>query len=410
MSQGTPAKPELPEKVKLSVGDLRPGMYVCELDRPWLETPFLLQGFELKNFSDIKAVMDYCEYVYIDMRRSKSNEEKEEDAKPVASMMNARTHFPQKSMDTADETRKQTSDLIKTFLDEICFGHSPDIQLAHSAASDCVAHVVRNPDAVMFLARLRGKYDNASRQAFNVCVYSIILGRLLGLDSLKLENLGTSALLHDMGFVGIPDAVLNKPGTLNAGEMAIVQTHPRTGRDILISGRNIFSGAVDVAFGHHENLDGTGYPRGLSGHQINLFTKIVSVVDKYDSIMSPMPYRPAGDHLDAVSILKKLAKANKIDAAITFRFIAYLGVYPPGCVVELSSEEVAIVTQSNPRQPLRPKVLVVRDCDKQPVQRFVDLAEKNHDERGRPYRIVSVRRPGEFGINADQCFEQIMQP
>jgi len=392
----------------MNVGDLRPGMYVIELDRPWLETPFLLQGFELKNFTDIKAVTDYCEFVYVDLRRTKAAQENLA-TQPVVPLLSSRQHFPEKSMGMADQTRKQTSDLIKTFLDDICFGRSPDIQLAHSAASECVSHVVGNPEAVVFLARLRGKYDNASRQAFNVCVYSIILGRLLGLESDKLENLGTAALLHDMGFVGIPDVILNKPGTLTPNEMSVVQTHPRKGRDILISGRNLYSGVVDVAHGHHENLDGTGYPRGLMGHQLGLFTKIVSVVDKYDSIMSPMPYRPAGDHLDAVSILKKLAKTNKIDPDITFRFIAYLGVYPPGCIVELSSGEVAIVTKSNPQHPLLPQVLVVRDEDKQPVQHFVNLAEKAPLGGRCPYRIVSVRRAGEYGIHADQCFEQIIQ-
>jgi len=405
MTQG---KPETVKKVKIQVSDLRPGMHICELDRPWLGTPFLDQGFEVTNFTDIKTVMDHCEYVYIDPRRSKSVDF-QSGRREVAAARPA-LRFPEKAMETVDVTRKQTSDLIKSYLDDICFGNSPDIQLAHSAASVCVSHVVRNPEAVMFLARLRGKFDDASRQAFNVCVYSIIIGRLLGLDSLKLENLGTSALLHDMGFVGVPDAVLNKPGFLSAEEMAVVQTHPRRGRDILISGRHIFSGAVDVAYGHHENLDGTGYPRGLAGHQISLFTKIVAVVDKYDSIMSPMPYRPAGDHLDAVSILKRLAKTNKIDPAITSLFVSYLGVYPPGCVVELSTGEVAIVTRSNPQHALLPQVLVVRDRDRQPVQHLVDLADKASDGRGRPCRIVSVRRPGEFGINADQCFEQIMRP
>jgi HD-GYP domain-containing protein (c-di-GMP phosphodiesterase class II) len=190
--------------------------------------------------------------------------------------------------------------------------------------------------------------------------------------------------------------------------MAVARSHALEGRNILMSGRNIFSGTVDVAYGHHENLDGTGYPRGLEGHQLNLNCKIAAIVDKYDAITSLRPYRPEGDHLRAVAILNKLARENKIDNELTSSFVAYLGIYPPGCVVELSSGEVGIVLESNIKQRLRPQILVVRDAGKEPVQRFVDMSEKTADERGRPYRVASVCRASDFGIDLGQYYDVIM--
>ncbi len=261
----------------------------------------------------------------------------------------------------------------------------------------------------MFLARLRGKDEQHGQHAFNVCVYSIVMGRLLGFDNLKLENLGTCGLLHDLGKMAIPDEILNKTGKLTIEETDIIRSHTTEGRNILMSGRNIFSGTVDVAYGHHENLDGTGYPRGLEGHQLNLNCKIVSVVDKYDAIISDKLYRPAGDHLSAMTILNKLAGGNKIDAELTSSFTSHLGIYPPGSIVELSSGEIGIVLESNPGQRLRPQIMLVRDANKAETLSFVDISEKTQDDKGRPYRIAAVHRPGAFGIDLGQYYDQIIK-
>jgi len=389
--------PATADKVRLRASELRPGMYVCDIDRPWLETPFLLQGFEVKNDTDIRAVMEHCRFVQVDLRRTKSRQP------------SSAANLGGKAMATAEATRRQTSDLLKTFLDEIAFGHSPDMRTAKSAVAGCVSRVVGNPEAMMFLTRLRGKGEQAGQQAFNVCVYAIVLGRLAGLEYDKLENLGTAALLHDMGVVGIPDPVLNKRGKFNEEERAVMQTHARMGRDILMSGRNIFSGAVDVAYAHHENLDGTGYPRGLHGHQINLNSKIVAVVDKYDALVSHTPYRPAKDHLSAVATLNKMARDNKIDKDLVDLFVSYLGIYPPGCVVELNSGEVGIVLESNPAEKLKPKVMVLRDADQQPTQRLVDWSKKAAGGRGGHCRIARVCKPGDFGIEVGQYYKEILQ-
>lgn len=389
--------------------DLRPGMFVCELDRSWLETPFLLQGFEVKDDSDIEEVMKYCEHVYIDLQRTKLVRVTI-DALPVGTFVQGKKNaFIETDIEASETTRNKTSKLVKTFIEEIHFGRSPDIQLAKAAVSECVARVVRNPEAMMFLTRMRRKDESTSEHAFNVCIYSIVLGRILGLDNVQLENLGTCGLLHDMGKVAIPANILNKIEPLNDDEISTVQRHAKQGRDILMSGRNIFSGAVDVAYGHHENVDGTGYPRGLQGYQLNTNCKIVSIVDKYAAITSQRPYRPARDHLTAVTILNQLVRDNKIDGDMASRFIGYLGIYPPGSIVELSSGEVAIVIESNPRQRLRPQILVVRDANSGPAQQFVDMSEKLEDERGRPYRIIAVRRSDEYGIDLGQYFDLIVQ-
>lgn len=397
------------EAVKLRASDLRQGMFICELDRPWEQTPFIFEGFEVESDQDIEAVKRYCEYVYIDLGRTQVVNVKIEDA-PVASFADNKTHYSlEKEIASAEATKKETSSLVKGFLDELRFGNSLDLQLARSAVSQCVASVLRNPDALLLLTQMRRKNPYISEHAFNGCVYSILLGRLCGMDANQLEELGTCGLLHDIGNIEIPDHILNKSTALTEEEFSIVKQHTVYGRDILMSSRNIYPGAVDVAYGHHECPDGSGYPRGLKDHQINVNCKIVSIVDKYDAITRNAPYRHAQNHLDAVHILNLLAESNKIDKQLTATFVSFLGFYPPGTIVELSSGEVAIVLKTNPKQRLHPQVLVVRDTLGEPVQSMVDLASQANDNQGNPYKIKMVHIPGYLGIDIGQFQNVIIQ-
>jgi HD-GYP domain-containing protein (c-di-GMP phosphodiesterase class II) len=397
------------EKVRVAVRDLRIGMFVIELDRPWLETPFLFQGFELRTASDIDAVRQHCEFVYIDLLRTRVEHMTMDSLPPGGYVSPQKVTSFDNELKSANNAQKQTSSLIKTFADDIKFGAAVDIQLAKSAVSECVASILRNPDALMFMTRMRAKDESISQHAFNTCIYAIILGRYAGLDSKQLEDIGTCGLLHDVGMIEVPDEILNKKSRLTPEEIVVMQRHTITGRDILMSGRNVYSGAVDVAYAHHEHLDGTGYPRGLTGDQLNLYTRIIAVVDKYAALVSPRPFRMAYSHLDALRFLSRMARQNRIDDNLREGFILYLGIYPPGTIVELTSGEIAIVLESNPENRLRPRILVVRDAEKNPIARFVDMAIRSTDEQGRPYKIKVVRRAGDFGIDPSHYQNAIIQ-
>lgn len=398
------------ETIKVYAGELGIGMFVSELDRPWLESPFLLQGFELKTEADVRAVQDVCKYVYVDRLRSRTVTQAPAPAAPrpsarpanflSASAKESKGVAPfQQELGKAAEVQHQTSSLLRTFIDDIRFGHSIDLQVAKSAVSECVSSILRNPDALMFLAQIKNRDEYTSQHSFNVCVYAIRLGRQLGMEARELENLGVCGLLHDMGKVQIPLEILNKEGRLNDEEFNVMKQHARFGRDILMSGRSVFSGTVDTAYGHHENMDGTGYPRGLEGHQVNLFTKVVSVVDKYDAITSHRVYQKGRTHLEALGILNQLSQ-GKIDPHLNAAFIACLGIYPVGSLVELTSGEVAVVLEQHPAERLRPIVLMVLGPDKRPIkERLADLSERKTDDLGRPYGVKRILDPEALKID-----------
>lgn len=197
----------------------------------------------------------------------------------------------------------------------------------------------------------------------NVCIFSIVLGRHLGMSVDELRNLGLSGLMHDMGKMRVPLEVLNKPGRLSDEEMTLVKAHTVHGREILISSHGIYPDAIEVAYQHHENLDGTGYPTGLTDAEIPAFTRIVAVADTYDAVTSDRVYQSGRTHMETIAILYK-ESGKHLDAELASKFIECLGIYPAGSLVEMSNEEVALVIEVNPRQKLKPKVIMLLDSEK----------------------------------------------
>lgn len=408
MILGKIKKNDYVEKIKIPVGDLQIGMYVCELDRPWLETPFPLQGLEIKSDDDVAGLLKFCKFVYIDLLRTKTVDI-EIFAPPLINFVKSPGQtFKEKDLRAAENAQRETKQLVNQFVQQIKLGNTPALELAKGAVSHCVSNIMHNTEAMMFLTKLNQKSNNAAEHAFNVCVLSIVLGRLLGFEPKELEIIGTCGLLHDLGEMKIPEDIRNKPSILSMEEMDIVKKHTEVGQEILLSSNNLFSGVIESALGHHENIDGTGYPRHLEGHQLSHYCKMVSVVDKYDAIITPKPYRPAADHLTAISIINKLAKSNKIEQRVSNALVGYLGIYPPGSIVRLSNNELAIVLEANLKQRLRPQILVVRDAGGEHTSNFVDLAETATDAKGRPLRIVSIHKLGEFGIQISDYFDLLL--
>jgi hypothetical protein len=178
-----------------------------------------------------------------------------------------------------------------------------------------------------------------------------------------------------------------------------MRRHAGFGRDILMSARSIYPGAVDVAYSHHEHLTGTGYPRGVDKTALSMFTRIVAVADTYDAITSDRVYQKGRPHLIALGILTK-AMHVEFDGKVVTQFINCIGFYPQGNVVELSSGEIGIVVEQNISDRLKPKVLLMLDRDKKVVnERILDLALNVPDSNGAPYKIRQIARPEDYNID-----------
>ncbi|MCL4534574.1 MAG: HD domain-containing protein [Bacteroidetes bacterium] len=161
--------------------------------------------------------------------------------------------------------------------------------------------------------------------AVNVATYALALGRFIGIvDHKDLQNLGLGAILHDTGKIKVPKEVLNKPGPLSGDEWDIIHQHPLWGAETLRSMVRLPEIVPTIVIQHHERLDGSGYPMGLRGEDLHLFSVIVALVDSYDALTGQRPYRLALTPYQALSILKEQALGER-DALLCAHLIRLLG-------------------------------------------------------------------------------------
>jgi HD-GYP domain-containing protein (c-di-GMP phosphodiesterase class II) len=358
---------------KIDVCDLKVGMYVSQLDKPWLESSFLFQGFELKNQADIDAVRKECEFVYIDVEKQNivpifSRQYKQAPYLTTGTLEKKR-HSPQKTsfiqeIEHANQAYEKTSDLVRSFMQDVQLGKAINVAIAKKVVAECVDSVLHAPDALLWMTQLKRRDMYTAQHSINVSILSIALGKHLNLDIAELNNLGLCGMMHDMGKMKVPLEILNKPSKLEPAELKIMQAHPLFGRRLLMSSKDMYPGAIDVALSHHERLDGKGYPYQLSDAQITPYNRIVTIADMYDAISSDRVYQKGRSHLEAINIMTKMC-GTQLDTRLTYKFIECMGIYPAGSIVELHSGEIAVVIEVNPQHKLKPKILLLLDENKQ---------------------------------------------
>jgi HD-GYP domain-containing protein (c-di-GMP phosphodiesterase class II) len=240
----------------------------------------------------------------------------------------------------------------------------------------------------------------------NVCVLSIVIGRQINLSEEELNILGLCGMMHDMGKMLVPLNVLNKPGKLESEEMKIMQTHTILGSELLKSSNDMHPSAVQAALNHHERLDGTGYCRHINQSAISYFTRMVSVADVYDAMTSDRVYQKGRTHLEATNALISLS-GSQLDPELVVKFIESIGVYPPGCLVELTNGIVAIVIEVNEKTRLRPKIITILDEEKNSApEQVIDLSKMTRDKQGNIYTIKGMIRAEDYNIDFAKYYQK----
>jgi HD-GYP domain-containing protein (c-di-GMP phosphodiesterase class II) len=532
-------------RLRVAVCNLELGLFVSELDRPWIDTPFLLQGFLLDSNADLENLRNCCKYVYVDLKLS--DEEvaaklsatvapelervelardaygdervvKDEHALPTSSeAVPMQSGFAQESGDeqdedsattlvgptaieprpkrqtrsaqarndppVSDETRQRFLELVRAiaideqkdgraYLDRIsnwlsgllnrdkdsqdprtttkvnreldmssilpegasltvykistpievelprakqAFIRSKNVarDLARSieaadlpdipAVRDCVNNIVdsmiANPDAVMLIARLRDEDLNTYFHGVKVSLYLIALGRHLGIPKAQLAELGLIGMLADVGKIKVPRTLLAKPGALSPAEFEIVKEHVGLGLAWLEGSGGLTSAVMQGIAQHHERLDGSGYPKGLTGDQLGVYGRMTAIADSFTAMITPRPYSNASSAQEALLNLYEWG-GTLFSAPMIEQFVQAIGVFPVGSLVELSNGEVAAVVAHNRVRRLEPKVLVLTRPDKSPLATPIerDLFELGKSSHNR-LRITKGVRMNSFNLS-----------
>ncbi len=240
--------------------------------------------------------------------------------------------------------------------------------MAHSIVDE----LLDNPNVSYDMVNIAA-YDNYTYiHCINVSVLSVIVGIGMGLNYTQLKHLSEAALLHDVGKVHIHLDILNKKGKLTEEEVSILRCHPEDGYN-MIKDNTMISGLVkNAVLSHHENEDGSGYPRQLPGKNIHIYAKIIHVCDVYDALVSHRVYRPALNPADALEYLMSNSYIM-FDVDCVKKILEYVSPYPTGITVQLSNGQEAIVLQQNTKHYLRPKIMILQTKEKIDLMKVFNL-------------------------------------
>jgi putative nucleotidyltransferase with HDIG domain len=392
--------------VKVPTGELELGMHVAKLDRPWLETPFMLQGFPINKQEDLDALRNICEYVYIDVLKSHylSPDLRTNPLTPGSPTVQYQTTTTvEQEIRAASVAYQKNLEEIKSLLQNIGRGNdAPHAALLKQHVRECVDSIERNPSAMMWLTRIKHADQYTAEHCVNVGVLAMTLGRHLGLERRQLEMLGLAGVLHDVGKMKLDQDILFKKGRLTREEFDHVKAHTTLGKQLLQADPMVPEEVIAAAYSHHERMDGRGYPEGLPEPHIGFYARVVSIVDAYDAITSRRCYSAPQSSAQALKILYEAA-GSQFDQKLVVKFIESIGIYPPGSVVEMDSGEVGVVLSADPDNRLLPKIALLRDADKNPApQRIIDLKLERKKASGVQHRIKTVLTDGAYGIDLEE--------
>lgn len=399
------------KKVKVWSEDLAPGMYVCELDCDWQDTTFLMQGFKIQSPFDIEDIQRQCKFVYVDF-------ESESHFKQFKLATSKSQTYKQSLREQADEQessynfdikpaltrKKKTHSLLKSIYDKIALGQDFDVNHIHETVQENVKEILKNEDAMLMLGMLSESNEDIADHCFAVSIFSICFAKFLGYSQLELEDIGMAALLHDIGHIRVENRILNKHGKLNANERKAVEAHPKNGFDIISSKQGLTSSCIDVIYSHHERLDGSGYPRGLKGESLTKNTKIISIVDVYESKTKQQTYRKGSPIVRTYQLMLK-EKDKLYDGKLLMQFIKWRGIYPPGSIVELDDGRVGIVIAHSKKSKMAPLILQVLDEYKQKIREKI----LNPDKEKHDFKVLNAYENNAFGIFINDYLEKGLQ-
>jgi HD-GYP domain-containing protein (c-di-GMP phosphodiesterase class II) len=406
---------------KIKIEELKIGMFIEDLDRPWFKHPFLTNKKRITSREQIEKLEAYgILEVYIDPKKGLDFpqdltipeepafsseeivgpiEEKQDTSQPPS----LPEEIPlEKELGSARIVQQEAHTIIREVMQDVRLGKNVESEKVKVVVSRMIESIFRNRDALASLTRIKEYDDYTFVHSINVCILCLTLGRHLNFHAEELQQIGIGALLHDAGKMKVPLQILNKPGRVTEEEFFEIKKHPLYSMEVLEKAGGIPEASKQIALQHHERYNGRGYPYNLQGEEISKFGQISAIVDVYDAITSDRVYKKA---LSPYEGMQKIYEWAKIDFNQTLveRFIQCVGIYPIGTFALLDTGEMGVVSSINHEKLLRPNIHLIYQNFKNryPQPMVVDLMEKSGDSQEFKRTIITPLDPTPWNIQVD---------
>ncbi len=395
--------------IKLTVDRIQPGLHI-RLPLKWNDHPFLLNSFKIKDQGQVEMIRHLgVKFVYFNPEQSDSlplpvNQERMDKVKSDDSLdleTQALWQEKQKRIEKLSAYRRRVIQCEKEFERSLARMRSVMMKIrnrpvtavneAKQLTEDIVDKLMCDDNVTLHLMNGKNEYEDIYFHSLNVAVIAMMIGRAKGYSADKLKELSFAALFHDMGKVKIPTAILRKQEPLTVPEENYLKLHTKYGLDLANQIEDFPETAKLVIEQHHELRDGSGYPKGLQGDEINELAQVIIVANAFDNLChtritteQKIPYT-ALSHL--YKNCKHLYKEENLNILIKF-----MGVFPPGTVVQLSNNMIGLVISVNASNLLFPNVLVYDPLVPRTQAPILELASKD-------LRIVNAILPSKLPEN-----------
>lgn len=391
---------------QIPICDLLPGMYVVDMHKNWLDHSLWRQRFEVRDAAHVRRlVAEGITKVSID-----TNKGIDLPPLPVITVESverkvvlpvALVKATPRQVSLGEERRRagrlinEASDTVTDLMLAARGGRTVDAARLEPVVGKMIESVLRNPDALAPLARLKQMGTYATEHAVATAALVIALGKQQAMPQPELEKLALGTLLKDIGQSAIDARLITKPGMLSKSEYTLVQSHVEEGLAVLEATSRLSETSVAVVLEHHERFNGCGYPYRMAGDEISVAGRMAAIVDTYDAMTSDRPYRPA---ISPSLALRQLYDqgGTQFDPALVAAFIRTVGIYPVGTLVMLESGHLAVVEEVNHDILLSPVVRVIYHASRRQyvTPARVDLARKVGNHYGQIVRAETFERWG----------------
>lgn len=398
---------------KIKVEQLRPGIFIHNLNREWLYHPFLYNRIKVTDEHVIDKIIEYgIKEVYIDtdkgldiyhapLTEDMDKEIQSEIENPAKTKVGDGPRVPLKEeIVRANKIIRETKKTMSILMEEVRLGKQIEIKQVEHIVEKMADSIFNNKDALVSLSRIRKKDEYTYIHSLAVCALLISFAEHLNLDYTTVKAVGVGGLLHDIGKVKVPNEILNKRGALSEQEFDEMRDHVKHGSIIIEQDLNVDETALSVVAHHHERFNGTGYPSGLKGHEISKFGQMAAIVDVYDALTSDRCY---SNKIPPTEALKKLFEWRNtyFNKDLVEQFICCVGIYPIGTLVRLESDWLGVVIEHGEKGLLYPVIRVIYDIKKEKyvIPYDVDLSKLSGEENTEV--VLNAEPPDRWNIKPE---------